>query len=77
MRVTTIQTTDNGTKEIVQETLSKVKIEKNSKGYNWEISLDFDRHDPTAVEKLFTEFKEYDTRLRLMFSQYEKQEVAK
>jgi len=46
-----------------KETLSSVKLEKNSKGYNWELRLDFDRHEDGAVEETLKELEEINKKL--------------
>jgi hypothetical protein len=54
---------DEGTVVLEKETASSVKLEKNSKGFNWEIRLDFDRHSDGALDEALRELDTINDKL--------------
>jgi hypothetical protein len=48
---------------VTKETLSSIKLEKNSKGYNFEIRLDFDANEEGAADKTLAELKRLNDKM--------------
>jgi hypothetical protein len=62
-----LTTSDDKGFSSTKESSSYIKIEKNSKGYNWTISLDFDRYSEDDENEVFTKLKEHDKKLQKLF----------
>jgi hypothetical protein len=58
---------DDGTVVLEKETASRIKLEKNSKGYNWEVSLDWDRHQEGAQDEALRELEIINNKLTIKY----------
>jgi uncharacterized ubiquitin-like protein YukD len=50
-----------------KESNSYIKIEKNTKGYNWSITLDFDRYENGSADITISEIERINNLLKIKF----------